>query len=725
MDPRSPVERQEYIVMDCSAKLVVTNESMVIPDKMGLPILRLGANETNEISGINVDHFSTSSSMDTAYIMYTSGSTGQPKGVQVSHQAVVCRVLGNGCFTFTPEDHIAFASNPSFDASTFDVWNSLLNGSRMVVIDHDTLLDAHRLSAAIDYYRITSILMSTALFNQYAYTIGSTLSKLRYLICGGEQGSIEAVSAVAHHGGPVRIFNAYGPTETTVYATVYEVTSSTNNMDRLPIGRPIGNTRVYVLDKNLVPVPIGVVGELYIGGPGVANGYLNRPDLTTKSFVPDPFSDDDGARMYKTGDLVRYLPDGNLVFLGRGDNQIKIRGFRVELGEIETRLVEHPDIREAIVVTNGEGSDKRLVAYVVCGPQDDLDRDLREYLSARLPEYMIPSVFVRLDSIPLTNNGKINRSALPPPDAISFVDQDYEIPQGETENVLADLWSNLLKIDKIGRHDNFFMLGGHSLLAVKMIEQLRCLGYAISVRTLFDNPVLHILATSIRSHQPHQDIPPNYITPTSMALTPDMLPLISLTQHDIDIIVDRIPGGVTNIQDIYELSPLQDGILFHHLMAKEGDPYQIVVCTAFRNRELLDHYLNAFQKVVDRHDILRTAILWEDLSTPAQVVLRHATLNVREHTFNLNDGSIVDQLKQEYNPFRYRMDLSTPPLIRFAFAPDGNGQWILIMLMHHLIGDHSTYDVVSEEIEAILSGNGDNLPTPQPFRNLIAQARLG
>ncbi|KAG0223369.1 hypothetical protein BGW42_005931, partial [Actinomortierella wolfii] len=267
------------------------------------------------------------------------------------------------------------------------------------------------------------------------------------------------------------------------------------NMDRLPIGRPIGNTRVYVLDKHLVPVPIGVVGELYIGGPGVANGYLNRPDLTAKSFIPDPFSDDDGARMYKTGDLVRYLPDGNLVFLGRGDNQIKIRGFRVELGEIETRLVDHPDIREAIVVTNGEGSDKRLIAYVVCCSQGDLDLDLREYLSTRLPEYMIPSAFVQLDSMPLTNNGKVDRSSLPAPDAISFVDQDYEMPQGETENVLADLWSNLLKIDKIGRHDNFFKLGGHSLMAIRMISIVRArLGVDLKLHSLLVAPTIAELA---------------------------------------------------------------------------------------------------------------------------------------------------------------------------------------------------------------------------------------
>ncbi|KAG0346241.1 hypothetical protein BGZ54_005279, partial [Gamsiella multidivaricata] len=325
------------------------------------------------------------------------------------------------------------------------------------------------------------------------------------------------------------------------------------------------------------PVPIGVVGELYIGGPGVAIGYLNRPDLTAERFLPDPFSNVPGARMYKSGDLVRYLPDGNLVFMGRNDDQVKIRGFRIELGEIEERLAEHPEVREVVVLATGESSsEKRLVAYVASPPHENLAHSLREHLAAALPEYMIPSAFVRLDAFPLTNNGKVDKRALPTPDASSFVGRDYEEPQGKVETELANVWASLLKIDRVGRHDNFFMLGGHSLLAVRMIEQLRRLGYALSVRALFDNPVLHTLAASLRQHQAGPETPPNLITAAATTLTPDLLPLISLTQDDIDLVVRQVPGGVTNIQDIYALSPLQDGILFHHMMAAEGDPYLLM-----------------------------------------------------------------------------------------------------------------------------------------------------
>ncbi|KAG0082668.1 hypothetical protein BGZ92_011505, partial [Podila epicladia] len=378
------------------------------------------------------------------------------------------------------------------------VWVPLLNGASIVIVDRETFLDPHRLAEAILHYQITFLHMTNALLHQYAFIIGEPLSKLRYLTGAAEQGSIEAYNAVLQHGGPVQVINRYGPTEATVDVTAYTATSCLSNMERLPIGGPIGNTRVYVLDKHLVPVPIGVAGELYIGGPGVANGYLNRPDLTAERFVPDPFSNVPDSRMYKSGDFVRWLSDGNLVFLGRNDNQIKIRGYRVELGEIEVRLVEHPDVREAVVVTSGEGSDKRLVAYVVSASYDNLASILREHLSATLPEYMVPSAFVRMDAFPLTNNGKVDRRALPKPESESFVTNDYVAPQGEIEVALASIWSDLLKIDQVGRHDNFFALGGHSLLAMRMISNARStLGLELKLKVLFTSPTICDLAKSL------------------------------------------------------------------------------------------------------------------------------------------------------------------------------------------------------------------------------------
>ncbi|KAF9287737.1 hypothetical protein BGZ68_001346 [Mortierella alpina] len=728
IDIKAPLDRQAYIASDSGAKLLISDENTVVPAQIQVPLLRLSTLQEN-YDGVE-DTFDSSlhssSSDATAYVMYTSGSTGTPKGVMVPHRGIARLVINNGFSDMGPGDRMAFGTNPSFDPSTFEVWAPLLNGACIVVVDNDDYLDAHRLAQALVRHQITCLYMTNALLNQYAFIIGDTLAGLKYLFCGAQQGLIKSYSAVLEHGGPVRLVNRYGPTEITVNAATYTATSAINQMDRLPIGRPIGNTRLYVLDKHQNPVPVGVIGELFIGGPGVANGYYNRPDLTAERFLADPFSEVQGARMYRSGDLVRYMPDGNLVFMARNDDQVKIRGYRIELGEIEVRLVEHAQVREAavLVITESNG-DTRLAAYVVADPQDKLAHALREHLGASLPEYMIPSAFVRLDSFPLTSNGKIDRRALPAPDASSFVGREYEEPQGKVEKLLADVWASLLRIDSIGRHDNFFMLGGHSLLAVRMIEQLRQLGFTLSVSALFDNPVLHTLAASLRLHEAGPEVPPNLITTTTVALTPELLPLIDLTQADIDVIISQVPGGVANIQDIYALSPLQDGILFHHMMAAEGDPYLLMVCTAFRDRELLDRYLDAFQQVVDRHDILRTAVFWDSLTTPAQVVLRQASLSITEHSLEPADGPVVDQLMKLYDARKHRIDLRSAPLTRFVIAQDVDGRWIMLQLLHHLIGDHSTLEVTQEEIEAILQGQVDSLPAPQPYRNLIAQARMG
>ncbi|KAF9989992.1 hypothetical protein BGZ79_004898, partial [Entomortierella chlamydospora] len=319
----------------------------------------------------------------------------------------------------------------------------------------------------------------------------------------------------------------------------------------------------------------------------------------------------------------------------------------------------------------------------------------------------------------------IDRRALPKPDDASLVGSVYEEPQGEIEVELAKVWSDLLKIDRVGRQDNFFMLGGHSLVAIRMIQQLRQRGLSLSIRALFNKPVLHALAASHGRQQSDLEIPSNLITTETTKITPNMLPLIDLSQEDIDLIVSQVPGGVANIQDIYALSALQDGILFHHMLATEGDPYLQVACTAFRDKELLDRYLHAFQKVVDRHDILRTAFVWKNLSTPAQVVLRQATLSVVEHSLDPSNGPVVDQLMELYNTRNYSMELNSAPLTRFAYAQEGDGRWILIQLLHHLIDDNTTFKLMSAETKAIMAGQDGDRQSPQPFRNLIAQTRLG
>ncbi|NHB62062.1 non-ribosomal peptide synthetase [Photorhabdus sp. RW14-46] len=724
IDTSVPDERKKWLINDGFAKLLLTGAQANIPANLDIPLIRLSDETDADKAEESFNPDLLYSGTAPAYIMYTSGSTGTPKGVIVPHRAVVRLVINNGYVEIEPNDRVAFAANPAFDASTFEVWAPLLNGGALVVIDHTTLLTPPEFVQALDRYQINILWLSVGLFNRLAAELSPVLPQLKNLIVGGDILDPYVISQVLRNNPPQQLLNAYGPTEGTTFTTTYRIETLPTGATNIPIGRPIANTRVYLLDEQGLPVPLGRMGEIYVGGDGVACGYLNRPELTAERFLVDPFSDVPDARMYRTGDLARYLPDGNLEFLGRNDQQVKIRGFRIEPGEIEARLVEYSAVREAVVLVLGEGQDKQLVAYVLAESDNELPTHLREHLSARLPDYMVPVAFVRLDEFPLTPNGKLDRRALPAPGENAFARQVYAAPQGEREIALATIWRELLGIEQISRYDSFFALGGHSLLGVRMIEQLRHLGLTLSARDLFQSPILAELAQTLGQHQ-IVTVPPNVITPATTALTPEMLPLIDLTQPEIDHIVEQVPGGGANIQDIYALSPLQDGILFHHLLAKEGDPYLLAYPMIFADRGLLDRYLFAVQQVVDRHDILRTAFIWQGLSVPAQVVWRQAPLSVTELTLNSADGPAGDQLAQRFDPRQYRLDLSQAPLLRFVIAQEEDGRWYVLQLQHHLIGDHTTLEVMNLEVRAYLDEQDDNLPTPVPFRNLVAQARQG
>ncbi|OCA53123.1 Tyrocidine synthase 3 [Photorhabdus namnaonensis] len=724
LDPNVPDERKNWLISDCSARLLLTDTRSDIPVNLSVPLLRL-SNETG--TGCEEDCFNLDlprSSAELAYIMYTSGSTGMPKGVLVPHRAVVRLVINNGYAEIVPDDRVAFAANPAFDASTFEVWAPLLNGGALVVIDHATLLTPQAFVQDLQVQRITVLWLSVGLFNQLATELSPVLPRIKILIVGGDALDPHVIGQVLNTSPPQQLLNGYGPSEGTTFTATYRITALAPGASRVPIGRPVANTRVYLLDAYSQPAPLGVVGEIYVGGDGVACGYLNRPELTAERFLIDPFSDNPDARMYRTGDLARYLPDGNLEFLGRNDQQVKIRGFRIEPEEIEARLAEYPTVREAAVLVRGEGQEKRLVAYVATEARDGLASILRAHLSAILPDYMVPSAFVRLDAFPLTPNGKLDHQALPEPDNDAFVHQVYAAPQGETEIALAAIWRELLGIEQVSRYDSFFALGGHSLLAIRMVERLRHLGLTLTARDLFQSPVLSDLAKTLGQHHA-VIVPPNVITSATTALTPAMLPLIDLTQADIDRIVRQVPGGVSNIQDIYALSPLQDGILFHHLLADEGDPYLLAGQMVFADRTLLDRYLAAVQQVVDRHDILRTAFVWQELSVPAQVVWRQAPLSVTELDLDPADGPIGEQLIQRFNPRHYRLELDQAPLLRFVAAQETDGRWVVLQLLHHLIGDHTTLDVMNSEVQAYLTEREESLTSPVSFRNLVAEARLG
>ncbi len=733
LDPAYPSARLHQVLDDAAPRLLLADVAghaafgAVMPADVSVVELDAAAPAWASLSEADPDPRALNlTSRNLAYVIYTSGSTGTPKGAQNEHRAIVNRLIWmQSAYDLKATDVVLQKTPFSFDVSAWEFFWTLLEGATLVVAPPGAHRDPDALVGLIVSRRITTVHFVPSMVVSFldAKSVDRCTS-LRRVLCSGEALPAASVHRVRHVLPWTALHNLYGPTEAAIDVTSWSCPAEFDNAI-VPIGRPIANTRVYLMDGHGGLVPFGAVGELCIGGVAVARGYLNRPELTAERFIPSPFVD--GDRLYRTGDLARYLPDGNLEFLGRNDDQMKIRGFRIEPGEIVTKLCEHACVREAVVVAREDGrGEQRLVAYVVASEaeESDLAGGLRAHLSAGLPDYMVPSAFVRLPALPLTLNGKLDRKALPAPRDESYARRTYAPPQGEMEAVLAQIWAELLGLERVGRDDNFFELGGHSLSAVQMIERLRRRSLRIEVRTLFVKPVLADLAASLGRHH-EVAVPSNLITERTAAITPQMLPLIELTQGEIDRIIAAVPGGVCNIQDIYGLSPLQDGILFHHLLAAKGDPYLLVSQMAFAERGLLDRYLAAVQRVVDRHDILRTSFVWEGLSRPAQVVWRQARLEVIEIQLDGAHGTGAEQLKERFDPRRHRIELGRAPLLRFVIAREpGSARWLLLELQHHLIGDHTTRDVMHAEVRAELEERVHELTAPQPFRNLVAQALL-
>ncbi|HEX2190746.1 MAG TPA: non-ribosomal peptide synthetase, partial [Longimicrobiaceae bacterium] len=482
IDPSFPAERIAFMLADSGSPLVLSRTGAGLPMLAGVERVDVDALPEGACHDPRVPLHSGAA----AYVMYTSGSTGEPKGVVVPHRAVVRLVVHNGYADFGPEDRVAFAANPAFDASTLEVWAPLLGGGRIVVIPPEVLLEPRRFAAALARHEVDVLWMSVGLFNQYAEELEAEIPRLRYLIVGGDALDPQTIARVRKSHAPRHLLNGYGPTETTTFAITHEVTDVEEGARSIPLGRPIANTRIYALDAHGEPVPVGVGGELYIGGAGVALGYQNRPGLTAERFVPDPFGGEPGARMYRTGDLGRWLPDGTIEFLGRNDHQVKVRGFRIELGEIEARLLAHPEVREAVVLAREDApGDKRLVAYYV-GAEGAEAETLRAHLSKRLPEYMVPAAYVRLEALPLTPNGKVDRRALPAPDGAPARGR-YAAPRTPVEEVLAGIWAEVLRLERVGVEDGFFELGGHSLLAARVVSRVRqVFGVELPLRALFE-----------------------------------------------------------------------------------------------------------------------------------------------------------------------------------------------------------------------------------------------
>ncbi|MEM7425292.1 MAG: amino acid adenylation domain-containing protein, partial [Pseudomonadota bacterium] len=1147
LDPGYPAERLRFMLEDANATVLLTQMDLL--ERLAAFSGQLICLEDDRPT---IEHHSARNPQvkvtpdKLAYVIYTSGSTGRPKGACIEHRSVVRLVRNTDYIDIQPTDRLIQASVASFDAATFEIWGALLNGAELVVVSREVVLSPLAFRDFLRAHGITIQFITTALFNQMARDLPGAFGSLRCLLFGGEAVDVGAVRAVLQDGPPRHLLHVYGPTEGTTFSTWFPVATLDDAATTVPIGGPVRNTSVHILDPNGRPVADGVTGELYIGGDGLARGYLNQPELTAEKFVTDPFDARPGARLYKSGDLVRQRPDGAIEFVGRLDDQVKLRGHRIELGEVETKLTERSAVHQAVaMVREDEPGDKRLVAYVVpddvglsdavrndvgerwsaehisewrhlyertyrhsfggnaafnvagwnssytglpippdemrewvnftvariadrnprrvleigCGtglllarlapaceaylatdfstralehvsalvasrkelshvelaerladdfsdiqpnsydtviinsvvqylpgmaslqrviqgavasvrpggrifvgdvrnlpllrafhatvhyhqapgtatrtqlgqrveqdleletelvvdpafftvlrhqneqisdveillkrgthhnemtqfrydvflqveseervphqvqwmpwrreglnlanlkdhlasdipalgirgvpnarlavsrnalawlaaddgsmptledfrryqcridneavdPEElwliaeelgyalelsystadttemdllfrksgmvntdgifwepspdaparpssayannplkprltrDLAPQLRSYLSDVLPDYMLPSALVLVDALPLTPNGKVDREALPEPRRSDLAAAGrYVAPRNATEETLAGIWAAVLGVERVGAEDNFFDLGGHSLLAMGVIERLSRAGLHADPGALFSAPTLAALAAAVSEGSGMVAVPSNLIPPGCQAISPGMLPLVRFGRDEIERIVGTVPGGASNVQDIYPLAPLQEGILFHHIMASGGDPYLTQQLLGFDTRDRLDGYVEALQAVVDRHDILRTAVVWEGLSQPVQVVWRRAPLAVEEVGLEAIGDEAAGQIAARLQPQSCRLDVCQAPLVRLIVAHDAaNDRWVMLQFFHHLAIDLVSLEVLQQEVRAHMQGSATALPRPLAFRNFVAQAQLG
>ncbi|WP_238211649.1 non-ribosomal peptide synthetase [Pseudomonas sp. PAGU 2196] len=675
LDIHAPTERQAFMVEDCQATALLTLAGT--PVEYAVRRVDLDQLVLDDQPGHNPGVAQDAGSA--AYVMYTSGTTGKPKGVCVPHRGIARLVLNERYAGLLASDRIAFASNPAFDASTLEVWGALLNGGQVRVIDHRTLVDPALFAKALAEQGITVLFLTTALFNQYVQLIPEALAALRVLISGGERAEPAAFRTLLHKAPGLRLLNGYGPTETTTFAVTCEVRELAPDAAQVPIGRPIGNTQVYVLDAWQQPVPQGVVGELYIGGDGVALGYLNRPELTAQRFIDDPFSPQPGARLYRTGDLVRWQADGQLECLGRNDDQVKIRGYRIELGEIEQQLALAPGVGEVVVmaVPNEQGP-LRLVAWFTRHEAPVEAADLRAFLRGRLPDYMVPTAFVALPRMPLNNNGKVDRQALPAPAPQDLAVTVYEAPEGEREQALATLWGELLHLERVGRHDRFFELGGHSLLAMRMLAQVRQrLGLELALGDLFADDSLAAVAACL-------------------ARDGDALPAIQPGTRD---------GALP-------LSFAQQRLWFLAQMEEASAAYHIPLALRLEGRLDSGALERALRRLVERHESLRSHFV-EQEGEP-QVVLATGSegfLFGRDLCQGLDETAIAALIRQEASqPFVLSRDLP----VRGRLLQLAEDHHLLLLTLHHLVADGWSLGVLVRELgelyQAFSCGGDDPLP---------------
>ncbi|CAI6304962.1 nonribosomal peptide synthetase DhbF [Bacillus subtilis] len=646
LDPEFPADRISYMLEDAKPSCIITTEEIAasLPDNLAVPELVLDQAVTQEIiKRYSPENPDVSVSLDhPAYIIYTSGSTGRPKGVVVTQKSLSNFLLSmQEAFSLGEEDRLLAVTTVAFDISALELYLPLISGAQIVIAKKETIREPQALAQMIENFDINIMQATPTLWHALVTSEPEKLRGLRVLV-GGEalpSGLLQALQDLH-----CSVTNLYGPTETTIWSAAAFLEEGLQGVP--PIGKPIWNTQVYVLDNGLQPVPPGVVGELYIAGTGLARGYFHRPDLTAERFVADPYGPP-GTRMYRTGDQARWRADGSLDYIGRADHQIKIRGFRIELGEIDAVLANHPHIEQAsVVVREDQPGDKRLAAYVVADGAIDT-AELRRYMGASLPDYMVPAAFVEMDELPLTPNGKLDRKALPAPDfSTSVSDRSPRTPQ---EEILCDLFAEVLGLARVGIDDSFFELGGHSLLAARLMSRIReVMGAELGIAKLFDEPTVAGLAA-------HLDLAQSARPALQRAERPEKIPL----------------------------SFAQRRLWFLHCLEGPSPTYNIPV--AVRLSGELDQGLlkAALYDLVCRHESLRT-IFPESQGTSYQHILDADQACPELHVTEIAEKELSDRLAEAV---RYSFDLAAEPAFRAELFVIGPDEYVLLLLVHHIVGD--------------------------------------
>jgi len=711
LDPAYPKERLAFMLEDSKASVLITRGGLT--DKLPAhPAQCVLIDQAEAFDRSPITNPTTNASPDgLAYVVYTSGSTGRPKGVAIEHRGLANLVTWHRrAYDVMPADRATQVAGIAFDASVWELWPYLCAGASIHIPGEEIRSVPQKLLDWLAAKRITLCFLPTPLAESLLDEQWPEQMALRALLTGGDRLHRAPPKAL-----PFALINHYGPTENTVVTTSAKVI--TGHGESPPIGRPIANTQVYILDPHLKPVPIGIPGELHIGGAGLARGYLNRPELTAEKFIVNPFGDKPGARLYKTGDLARYLPDGNIQFLGRLDTQVKIRGFRIELGEIETALLDLSSIKEAAVtVWEDQPGDRRLIAYlVVNGRPAPSVGELRSFLKERLPDYMAPAAFVFLDALPLTPNGKVDRKALPAPDgARPEMEQALAAPRTPSEDILARIWAEVLRLDRIGVNDNFFELGGDSILSIQIVARASRAGLRLTPRHIFQHQTIAELAS---------------VAGTAPTIRPLHFPAAKLNQGQLDSLVDkfrRLRGSrkisAEEIEDVYPLSPTQRVMLLYNLCYPAGSGvYHQEFRYTLRGNLDVSLFERSWQQMVERHSILRTAFLKE----PVQVVKRHVSLPLDYRDWRgLTSVEQQDQLEEFLKvDRRRRFEISEPPLMRLALFRLSQNHYQFIWISHHVLLDGWSRSVLWKEIlacyEALSRGRQPDWQPAPPFRDYI------